>query len=112
MDRTLDLCRAKRVSLSFWRSHRNRRKSKSVPIVHHPNLLIPDEVTSTPDPESEAALCETLCRLRGRHRSLVILHQSALLKIADQSYYMGNDIEELIDEETENDLSPKFSRTA
>jgi len=100
------------MSLSFRRSHLYRRKSKSVPIVHHPNLLIPDEVTSRPDPESEAALCETLCRLSGRHRFLVILHQSSLLKIADQSYSMRNDIVELVDEKADNDLSPKFSRTA
>ena len=38
---------------------------------------------------------------------LAILHQPALLKIADHAYSMRNSIEELIDLETANDFVPQ-----
>ena len=55
-------------------------------LVHRPELLILDEATSGLDPESEAAVCDTLQRLRGKLTILAISHQSALVKIADKSY--------------------------
>ena len=55
-------------------------------LVHKPKLLILDEATSGLDPESEAAVCDTLQRLRGKLTILAISHQSALVKIADKSY--------------------------
>jgi ATP-binding cassette subfamily C protein len=55
-------------------------------LVHKPQVLILDEATSGLDPESEAAVCDTLQKLRGELTILAISHQSALVKIADQSY--------------------------
>jgi ATP-binding cassette subfamily C protein len=55
-------------------------------LVHKPKLLILDEATSGLDPESEAAVCDTLQQLRGELTILVISHQSALVEIADKAY--------------------------
>ena len=55
-------------------------------LVHKPKLLILDEATSGLDPESEAAVCDTLQQLRGKLTILAISHQSALVKIADEAY--------------------------
>jgi ATP-binding cassette subfamily C protein len=55
-------------------------------LVHKPKLLILDEATSGLDPESEAAVCDTLQQLRGKLTILTISHQSALVKIADKAY--------------------------
>ncbi|MBW2435743.1 MAG: ABC transporter ATP-binding protein, partial [Deltaproteobacteria bacterium] len=55
-------------------------------LVHRPKLLILDEATSGLDPESEAAVCDTLQQLRGKLTILAISHQSALVKIADKAY--------------------------
>jgi ATP-binding cassette subfamily C protein len=55
-------------------------------LVHKPELLILDEATSGLDPESEAAVCDTLQQLRGKHTILAISHQSALVRIADKAY--------------------------
>jgi ATP-binding cassette subfamily C protein len=55
-------------------------------LVHKPKLLILDEATSGLDPESEAAVCDTLQQLRGELTILAISHQSALVKIADKAY--------------------------
>jgi len=57
-------------------------------LVHRPRLLIMDEATTALDPQSEAAICETLQKLRGRQTILVISHQSALLEAADRAYRM------------------------
>jgi ATP-binding cassette, subfamily C, bacterial len=55
-------------------------------LVHKPKLLILDEATSGLDPESEAAVCDTLQQLRGELTILTISHQSALVTIADKTY--------------------------
>ena len=55
-------------------------------LVHRPQLLILDEATTALDPESEAAICETLRRLRGAHTILAISHQPAMLDAADRAY--------------------------
>jgi ATP-binding cassette subfamily C protein len=57
-------------------------------LVHKPKLLILDEATSGLDPESEAAVCDTLQQLRGALTILAISHQSALVKIADKAYHI------------------------
>ena len=57
-------------------------------IVHKPRLLILDEATSSLDPRSETAICETLLHLRGKLTILAISHQAALVKIADKAYRM------------------------
>jgi ATP-binding cassette, subfamily C, bacterial len=55
-------------------------------LVHRPRLLIMDEATTALDPQSEAAICETLQKLRGGQTILAISHQPALLKAADRAY--------------------------
>lgn len=55
-------------------------------LVHKPKLLILDEVTTALDPKTEAAICETLSKLRGQMTILVISHQSALTDIADKVF--------------------------
>jgi ABC-type bacteriocin/lantibiotic exporter with double-glycine peptidase domain len=73
--------------------------------VHKPKLLILDEATSGLDPESEAAVCDTLQQLRGELTILAISHQSALVKIADKAYRIQNGNFLL----AENSLEPDFS---
>jgi len=55
-------------------------------LVHRPRLLIMDEATTALDPQSEAAICETLQKLSGRQTILAISHQPALLEAADRAY--------------------------
>ena len=55
-------------------------------LVHRPQLLILDEATTALDPGSEAAICETLRKLRGAHTILAISHQPAMLEAADRAY--------------------------
>jgi ATP-binding cassette, subfamily C, bacterial len=55
-------------------------------LVRKPQLLILDEATASLDPESEAAICATVRRLRGLMTILVISHQPALLEVADKVY--------------------------
>jgi ATP-binding cassette subfamily C protein len=55
-------------------------------LVHKPKLLILDEATSGLDPDSEAAVCNTLQKLRGELTILTISHQSALVEISDKAY--------------------------
>ena len=60
-------------------------------LVHHPRLLILDEATTALDPQSEAAICETLRKLRGEQTILAISHQPALLDAADRAYRLQED---------------------
>jgi len=55
-------------------------------LVHRPRLLIMDEATTALDPQSEAAICETLQNLRGGQTILAISHQPALLEAAERAY--------------------------
>jgi len=57
-------------------------------LVHNPRLLIMDEATTALDPQSEAAICETLRKLQGAHTILAISHQPALLDAADRAYQL------------------------
>jgi len=59
-------------------------------LVHKPRLLILDEATAALDPESEAAICNTVRKLRGSMTILIISHQPALLEVADQVYRLEN----------------------
>jgi ATP-binding cassette subfamily C protein len=59
-------------------------------LVHKPKLLILDEATTALDPETESAICDTLQNLRGDLTILVISHQPALLKIADNAYRLSD----------------------
>jgi ATP-binding cassette subfamily C protein len=55
-------------------------------IVRKPKLLVLDEATTALDPENEAAICQTLRKLRGEITILAISHQTAVLEIADRAY--------------------------
>ena len=55
-------------------------------LIHKPQLLILDEATAALDPLSEAAICETVRKLRGAMTILAISHQPALLEVADHIY--------------------------
>lgn len=55
-------------------------------LVRNPNLLILDEATSSLDPETEWAICETLKELKGRVTILAISHQPALRSVAEVVY--------------------------
>jgi ATP-binding cassette subfamily C protein len=67
-------------------------------LVRRPQLLILDEATASLDPESEAAVCATVQRLRGRVTLLAISHQAALLDAADRAYRLENGAVHLIRE--------------
>jgi len=55
-------------------------------LIHKPQLLILDEATAALDPLSEAAICETVRKLRGTTTILAISHQPAVLGVADHIY--------------------------
>ena len=55
-------------------------------IVRKPKLLVLDEATTALDPENEAAICQTLRKLRGEITILAISHQPAVLEMADRGY--------------------------
>jgi len=59
-------------------------------IVRKPKLLILDEITTALDPETEAEICDTLRRLRGRVTIIGISHQPAIIKVADLLYHLNN----------------------
>jgi ATP-binding cassette subfamily C protein len=55
-------------------------------MVKRPELLILDEATTALDPETEAAICDTLLGLTGQVTILAISHQSAMLEAAEIAY--------------------------
>jgi ATP-binding cassette subfamily C protein len=55
-------------------------------LVHQPKLLILDEATTALDPVNEAAICQTLGKLRGELTILAISHQPAILDVAERAY--------------------------
>jgi len=52
-------------------------------LIHQPRLLILDEATSSLDDVSEAAIVETVCRLKGQLTLLAVSHDQALVNAAD-----------------------------
>jgi ATP-binding cassette subfamily C protein len=57
-------------------------------LAHQPKLLILDEATTALDPESEASVCETLRKLKGKLTILAISHQPAILEVAERAYQL------------------------
>jgi ATP-binding cassette subfamily C protein len=55
-------------------------------LTQRPKLLILDEATTALDPENEAAICETLQKLRDELTIVAISHQPAILNVADRAY--------------------------
>jgi hypothetical protein len=51
-------------------------------------LLVLDEVTTSLDPRTEAAICETLRELRGSVTIVAISHQPAMMEVADVVYWV------------------------
>jgi ATP-binding cassette subfamily C protein len=85
-------------------------------LARRPRLLILDEVTSSLDPETEAAICRTLQGLRGALTILVISHQPALVETADRIYRIQNGAVILVRDGRDLDLvsdqlqdEPKFA---
>ena len=85
-------------------------------LARHPKLLILDEVTSSLDPQTEAAICQTLQGLRGRLTILAISHQPAVVEAADRIYRIQNGEVTLVRDGRDPDLAsgglqeePKFA---
>ena len=57
-------------------------------LIRKPKLLILDEPTTALDPQTEAAICETLGKLAGDTTILVVSHQPAIIDIADTVYHI------------------------
>ena len=59
-------------------------------LARRPKLLILDEVTSSLDPQTEAAICHTLQGLRGQLTIMAISHQPAVVEAANRIYRIQN----------------------
>jgi ATP-binding cassette subfamily C protein len=55
-------------------------------LVRRPKLLILDEVTTALDPQTEAAICKTMLKLKGEMAIIAISHQPAMIESADGVY--------------------------
>ncbi len=75
-------------------------------LVHRPTLLILDEATTALDPQSEAAICNTLRDLRGEYTILAISHQPALLAAADIAYRLQGGRATLIEDQQHSGIDP------
>ena len=69
-------------------------------LVGEPRLLVLDEATTALDPATEAAICDTLARLKGRVTILSISHQHAMRRVADTVYELENLGTRLVEEPT------------
>jgi ATP-binding cassette subfamily C protein len=79
-------------------------------LVHEPQLLILDEATASLDPASEAAVCETVRKLRGGKTILAITHQSALLDIADRVYRLDRgEVQQRTPSQSVNEATPRVA---
>jgi ATP-binding cassette, subfamily C, bacterial len=67
-----------------------QRISLARALVHHPKILILDEVTSALDPETEDAIVNNIASLRGQYTIIAITHRPAWTRIADQLYTLQN----------------------
>jgi ATP-binding cassette subfamily C protein len=82
-------------------------------LAHKPRLLLLDEATTALDPKTEAAICETLRKLRGELTILAVSHQPAILNVADWAYRLENGKAVLVSDqiaqsEAEKDVSSAF----
>ena len=81
-------------------------------LTHKPRLLVLDEATTALDPKTEAAICETLRRLRGELTILAISHQPAILNIADRAYRLENGKAVLISDQVVHGVAKKYAKSA
>ena len=75
-------------------------------LARRPKLLILDEVTSSLDPQTEAAICQTLQGLRGQLTILAISHQPAVVDAADRIYRIQSGEVILVRDSRDLDLVP------
>jgi ATP-binding cassette subfamily C protein len=85
-------------------------------LARRPKLLILDEVTSSLDPQTESAICQTLQGLRGQLTILAISHQPAVVEAANRIYRIQNSEVVLVRDGRDLDLvsgeleyEPKFA---
>jgi ATP-binding cassette, subfamily C, bacterial len=79
-------------------------------LVHEPQLLILDEATASLDPVSEAAICETVRKLRGTTTILAVTHQPALLDIADRVYRLEHGtVQQRMPQQSVNETTPRVA---
>jgi ATP-binding cassette, subfamily C, bacterial len=67
-----------------------QRISLARALVHKPDVLILDEVTSALDPETERAIVTSIAALRGRYTIIAITHRPAWAGIADRIYEVSD----------------------
>jgi ATP-binding cassette, subfamily C, bacterial len=67
-----------------------QRISLARALVHDPEILILDEVTSALDPATEAAIVSNIASLRGQYTIIAITHRPAWTDIADRLYDVSN----------------------
>ncbi len=67
-----------------------QRLSLARALVHKPQLLLLDEVTSALDEQTEAEICENIKALSGNLTILAITHRPAWTKIASKTYRVQN----------------------
>lgn len=73
-----------------------QRISLARALVNRPRLLILDEMTTSLDPMTETAICETLLQLLGKMGIVAISHQQALVLAADKVLRVsGGDVVEV-----------------
>jgi ATP-binding cassette, subfamily C, bacterial len=65
-----------------------QRISLARALVHKPQLLVLDEVTSALDPETENAIVSNIAELRGRFTIIAITHRPAWTRVADRLYML------------------------
>ena len=68
-------------------------------LVGRPQLLILDEATAALDPETEAAIWNTVSHLRGKTTVVAISHQPALVDVADRVYRVDAGTARLLERE-------------
>lgn len=66
-----------------------QRLSLARALLRNPDLLILDEVTAALDSANEAAIMDTIARLRGSCTVLILGHRAALLDLADEIVDLG-----------------------
>jgi ATP-binding cassette subfamily C protein len=66
-------------------------------LVRRPRLLLLDEATTALDPETEAAVCASVARLRGEMTILAISHEPALVEMADRVWRVENGTAKRVD---------------
>jgi ATP-binding cassette subfamily C protein len=76
-------------------------------LVRKPKLLVLDEATTALDPENEAAVCQTLRKLRGEITILAISHQPAVLEVADRGYRVKGGTVKPVDVTSSTNTHPK-----